>query len=548
MHYFGPPLVLTHPRQSMFPFCSSVPRKFRKHDKLLLAFCGLALAHLQGNQVPFGKIVHGPKYAITKVHLANLLPTAKQTLKAIMDLQSNSDPPPLRLSDHCAICEFNQHCHAAAVTQDDLSLLRGIREKQIIKLNNKGIFTVTQLSYTYRPRRTRQATTKHNLKHHHALQALALRTKTIYVARRPELPLQLPRLYLDIEGIPDRSFYYLIGVHVNSGSANRYHPLWADAECDEETIWNSFLHIVDALDDFTLFHYGSFDVQALKRMHRRYGGGEALCERLFPACFNVLTLIYSRVYFPTYSNGLKSIASHLGFKWTDDTATGLHTIVWRHHWENTRDNGLKQKLITYNHEDCLALEVVATALEDIGGASTSRLVASTDDIANESSLRFGRHEFFFPQLERVNRCAYFDYQRSKVYVRSSLAIQRSLRRQEHRRKLTRRPNKQILYDRPARCPNCNAIRPQKDGYVATRLVYDLRVSKDGIRRWLVRYRSCRYRCIRCKRTFLPDTYPAKDVSKYGPALVAWAVYQVIGLHNSYRSTSGAVAGAFRLLD
>ena len=68
--------------------------KVRKHDKLLLAFCGLALEHLQGNQVPFGKIVHGPKYAITKVHLARLLPAAKQTLKAIMDLQSNSNRSP----------------------------------------------------------------------------------------------------------------------------------------------------------------------------------------------------------------------------------------------------------------------------------------------------------------------------------------------------------------------------------------------------------------------------------------------------------------------
>ena len=140
---------------------------------------------------------------------------------------------------------------------------------------------------------------------------MALRTKTIYVARRPELPSQLPRLYLDIEGIPDRSFYYLIGVQVNSGSANRYHPLWADAECDEETIWNPFLRIVDALDDFTLFHYGSFDVQALKRMHRRYGGGRSLVRTPFfhllqCADIDLLTSLFSDILQRTKEHSLAS--------------------------------------------------------------------------------------------------------------------------------------------------------------------------------------------------------------------------------------------------
>ena len=30
-----------------------------------------------------------------------------------------------------------------------------------------------------------------------------------------------------------------------------------------------------------------------------------------------------------------------------------------------------------------------------------------------------RNEFYFPALDRINRCAYFDYQRERVYVRTS---------------------------------------------------------------------------------------------------------------------------------
>jgi len=40
-----------------------------------------------------------------------------------------------------------------AIEKDDLSLLGGMSENERKKLRSKGIFTVTQLSYTFRPRR-----------------------------------------------------------------------------------------------------------------------------------------------------------------------------------------------------------------------------------------------------------------------------------------------------------------------------------------------------------------------------------------------------------
>ena len=65
----------------------------------------------------------------------------------------------------------------------DLRLLRGLGEKEEAKLNRKGIFNITQLSYTFRPRRRRKAKPNRPAKHNHALQALAIRTGTIYVTR-----------------------------------------------------------------------------------------------------------------------------------------------------------------------------------------------------------------------------------------------------------------------------------------------------------------------------------------------------------------------------
>ena len=73
---------------------------------------------------------------------------------------------------------------------------------------------------------------------------------------------------------------------------------------------------------------------------------------------NVLALIYGTVYFPTYSNGLKDVASTLGFRWTEKNASGIQSLVWRHRWERGEGNDFKNKLVVYNLEDCSALRIV----------------------------------------------------------------------------------------------------------------------------------------------------------------------------------------------
>ena len=45
------------------------------------------------------------------------------------------------------MCEFKQRCHLQAKGEDNLSLLRGIGEKEIKNYSRKGIFTLTQLAH-----------------------------------------------------------------------------------------------------------------------------------------------------------------------------------------------------------------------------------------------------------------------------------------------------------------------------------------------------------------------------------------------------------------
>jgi predicted RecB family nuclease len=73
---------------------------------------------------------------------------------------------------------------------------------------------------------------------------------------------------------------------------------------------------------------------------------------------NTLSLVYSHVYFPTYSNGLKEVGAYLGCLWTKPDASGAKSLVWRMRWETTHAEEWRETLIVYNLEDCLALRRV----------------------------------------------------------------------------------------------------------------------------------------------------------------------------------------------
>ena len=44
-------------------------------------------------------------------------------------------------------------------------------------------------------------------------------------------------MFLDVEGLPDRDFYYLIGVRVEGPNGPNHHALWADSVADQKRIW-----------------------------------------------------------------------------------------------------------------------------------------------------------------------------------------------------------------------------------------------------------------------------------------------------------------------
>jgi predicted RecB family nuclease len=228
--------------------------KLTRDDKLLLAFDAFALSEVTGDQVRLGKIVHGDNHATLKVKTDVLTGELAKLIDKTAKLVSSDSPPDLILNRHCAECEFQARCRQKAVEKDDLSLLSSMTEKEHKKFNSKGIFTVTQLSFTFRPRRRPKQLRNRQEKYHHALKALAIQHKKIHIVGTPRLKIEGTPVYLDVEALPDRDFYYLIGVQVNAGDSVVHRSFWADDVDGEIKVWRDFL---DMLADVERESYGT---------------------------------------------------------------------------------------------------------------------------------------------------------------------------------------------------------------------------------------------------------------------------------------------------
>ncbi|NOT59964.1 MAG: TM0106 family RecB-like putative nuclease, partial [Acidobacteria bacterium] len=465
--------------------------KITSQDKLLLAFDALVLASVSGHQPSLGKIIHGAGQKATKVQLPDLIKTAKAIVGKISAQQASPSPPPLILNKHCVECEFKARCRQVAVEKDELSLLSGLNEKERKKQHSKGIFTVTQLSYTYRPRRRPKRLASKPDNYSHALRALAIRENKIHIAGSPKLNITGTPVYLDVEGVPDRDFYYLIGLRIKSGDAYVQHSFWANDASEEKAIWVSFLQALAQIENPQLVHYGSYETTFLKQMKQRYGNavenGVALDE-LIKGAVNVLSAIYAQIYFPTYSNSLKEIAPYLGFQWSESKASGLTSLVWRYGWEITEDAGLRKKLVAYNDEDCEALESVSNAVAQLIVQQSQKIGINENDVIYADSMkrenfhRYGDKKLSTPEFDYVNQAAYWNYQREKVYVRSGKRVRQATPKSTRGRSKNLPINKVIESQHPASCPKCGATEFQKREAVS-KILFDIKFSQSGVKRW-----------------------------------------------------------------
>jgi len=527
--------------------------KINMDDKIFLGMIYVIMLKLNLNCSKYGRIIHGDNYTNVKVHITEkLLSQSQKNLNSIVDLTESKKAPPICLNKHCSICEYNEFCRKIAVEKDDLSLIRNLSYKEIKKLKRKGIFTTTQLSYKFNPKMVSRKNFKYKPKHFHSLKALALREDKVYIVDGFDIPERKIKIFIDIEGIPDRDFDYLIGMVICANGSVHHEYLWADTEADEKHNWFRFLNIVFSHENFSLFHYGSYDSKFIEKMCKKYNTEPNLVKMLKDNTINILTLIYNFIYFPTYENDLKSIAKYLGFERKSSVTSGLQSVIERINWEKTYDVSFKENIIAYNHEDCMSLKLITDTLKSLNrnDENDSSAFVYTDNIPKEYPHMFKKIDFFYDEFEKINNSAYFDYQRSKIFIRTNSSVKKIVKKEaqkkspkESLRKL--KINQEISCQRPYRCIYCGRGIPYRN-VEFSRIIYDLKIVNGGIKRWVIRYKSGYYRCKhrRCKKVFVAPSFLNTVPRKFGRKLCGYILYLSIYQNMTLRAISNQLNDLF----
>jgi predicted RecB family nuclease len=524
-----------------------------KAQKLALAFTGYVLGHLQPRPPMTGRLIAMDGTS----HTMKLDPSAADLLPLLNALHAWTtdaapEPPPIILNKHCPLCPFQRACHAQAEQEDNLSLLDGVTARVMRQYEQKGIFTVKQLSYLFKPRKPKKRSRKPPpVRHKVELQALAIREQKIYLQELPTFSRQPVELFVDMEGVPDRGLYYLIGLSVCQGDTTEHYAFWANTDQDERHMWHQFLAKVTQYLDAPIYHYGSYEPRAFATLAKRY---HIDAKNIIKRLVNVNRYIYGKVYFPVRSNRLKEIGNFIGATWTSPHASGLQSLVWRHHWEQTQDAIYRDRLVTYNREDCQVLKLL---VDELARMQHSGAVLSSVQDANKHNQpvsETGQH--VHSQFKEILKFAHFGYDDKKISFRreshetsqqDTSAVPR--RHYDHlnriRAEVRRRAKKIVAIPSDEICPQCTYKPLIPTTAISRRYIIELVSRRNGLKKTIIQYAGTQGHCRKCQRNYAPDQirqYPRNRI--YGHGFGAWVVYQRVALRLPYESIIESLSEQF----
>jgi predicted RecB family nuclease len=278
---------------------------------------------------------------------------------------------------HCQICRWANVCERRRDEDDHLSIVAWMRRDQIARLKAAGIPTVAALAAagdgqcplgmaedTFETLRTQA-----HLQHKQRLAfANGAGRKHFYQFREAaegdgfsKLPPPAPGdVFFDIEGDPlyrpDRSLQYLFGVYLPDEGG--YRCWWAKDPQEErvafEAVMDFFAERLKRHPQMHVYHYGSYDVDALKRLAGQFASrGDLLDAFLRRELFaDLFTVVRQGLFASQPGYSLKKMEAFYDFKRETITLGGDDSIVMFETWLESRDDTLLADIERYNADDC----------------------------------------------------------------------------------------------------------------------------------------------------------------------------------------------------
>ncbi len=189
-----------------------------------------------------------------------------------------------------------------------------------------------------------------------------------YLRQLIDLPVYDSEVFFDIEVDPLRDHTYLHGFierHHQDRTTEQYVAFFAEQPTPEAE-QTAFAQAIDYLQQHALskvYYYSKYERTIYRKLQVKYPDVcsadeiETLFsqERAIDLYFDV---VLKATEWPTRDYSIKTLAKYLGFLWRDTHPSGAASIEWFHRWVESGDQVIRQRILDYNEDDCIATRVL----------------------------------------------------------------------------------------------------------------------------------------------------------------------------------------------
>lgn len=196
-----------------------------------------------------------------------------------------------------------------------------------------------------------------------------------YLTKPVAFPTAKVELFFDIEVDPMRDHCYLHGfVERRNGdeASERYFAFLTEdtSPAEEERAFCQAWHFIQERQPCAIYYYSKYERTIWRQLQEKY---PSVCsveeiEELFEPARSVdlyFDVVKKATEWPTRDHSIKTLAKYLGFNWRDTHPSGAASIEWFDRWITTGDDEIKQRILDYNEDDCIATRVLLDGIKEL---------------------------------------------------------------------------------------------------------------------------------------------------------------------------------------
>jgi predicted RecB family nuclease len=306
----------------------------------------------------------------------------RETLQEVRAVVSRKRQTRAALAGDCKLCHWRTLCRKQVREADDLTLIpelgRARRDVMILTvptvraLVDADIRAWIKGEKTVFPRIGPDMLTKF----HTRARLLADPQAKPCMIRPVTLPAAQTELFFDIETDPMRDLCYLHGFVErtnNGGQKEQYYSFLTPLptpEAEERAFADAWAY-VQSHRPCMRYYYSKYERTWWRQLQKKYPtvATEQDIEEMFDpsVAVDLYYDILGCIEWPTNDHSIKTLATYLGFKWRDKDPSGAASIEWFHRWVESGDDAIRQRILDYNEDDCVAMRVLLDGIRKLNG-------------------------------------------------------------------------------------------------------------------------------------------------------------------------------------